>query len=108
MKLTILASLIASAAAFAPSTSNKLMASSSLAAYKDELGVTAPLGYFDPMGVMKDKDATEFKRLRALELKHGRIASRYHATNFCFLLYECGSGSTQKVSHSLATFIPHS
>lgn len=29
------------------------------------------------MGVMEGKDAAEFARLRALEVKHGRIASEY-------------------------------
>ena len=77
MKLAIFASVLASAAAFAPAH-KQAASSTALSAFKDEIGATAPLGYFDPMGVMKDKDATEFKRLRALEVKHGRIASKLH------------------------------
>ena len=76
MKLAILTSLVASTAAFAPLTQHTA-ASTSLAAYKEEIGAQAPLGFFDPLGVMKDKDEAEFTRLRALELKHGRIASEY-------------------------------
>eukprot|EP00933_Yihiella_yeosuensis_P074817 TRINITY_DN83877_c0_g1_i1.p1 TRINITY_DN83877_c0_g1~~TRINITY_DN83877_c0_g1_i1.p1 ORF type:complete len:418 (-),score=83.17 TRINITY_DN83877_c0_g1_i1:76-1329(-) len=42
-----------------------------------EIGVTAPLGFFDPLGVVKKEpygDAREeFLRLRACEIKHGRI-----------------------------------
>ncbi|KAL7580838.1 hypothetical protein ACA910_001111 [Epithemia clementina (nom. ined.)] len=69
----IFTALLASAAAFAPSSvENK--ASSSLAAFKDELGAQAPLGYWDPLGLCKDGDQAKFDRLRYVEIKHGRIA----------------------------------
>ncbi|CAK0833012.1 unnamed protein product [Prorocentrum cordatum] len=42
-------------------------------AFENELGVQAPVGYWDPMGLSKDGDMTKFKRRRASELKHGRI-----------------------------------
>jgi len=38
----------------------------------DELGVLPPLGLFDPLNLMEDKDG--FARRRAVEIKHGRIA----------------------------------
>eukprot|EP00435_Cladocopium_sp_Y103_P038508 s2025_g10.t1 len=39
-----------------------------------EVGVTAPLGFFDPAGFCKDVDKIKFRQLRTSELKHGRIA----------------------------------
>jgi len=39
-----------------------------------QLGVTAPLGFFDPLGFAKVGDEAGFKFLRAAELKHGRVA----------------------------------
>merc|ERR1712061_319672 len=34
----------------------------------------APLGYFDPLGFAKVGDERGFRKLRAAELKHGRVA----------------------------------
>lgn len=39
----------------------------------DLVGATAPLGFFDPLGLSKTDDATLYK-YREAELKHGRIA----------------------------------
>jgi Chlorophyll A-B binding protein len=71
MKL-ILASLVASAAAFAP-VSQKASSSTTLKAFEDELGAQAPLGFFDPLGLVADGDQDKFDRLRYVEIKHGRI-----------------------------------
>jgi len=38
-----------------------------------EVGVTAPLGYWDPAGLAKNKTDEEFRNLRTAELKHGRV-----------------------------------
>ena len=70
MKL-ILASLIASAAAFAPS--QVAQTSTALNAFESELGVQPPLGFFDPLGLLDDADQERFDRLRYVEVKHGRI-----------------------------------
>jgi light-harvesting complex I chlorophyll a/b binding protein 1 len=43
------------------------------AAFESELGVQAPVGFWDPLGLAKDGDADNFRRRRAVELKHGRI-----------------------------------
>merc|ERR1712137_977352 len=67
----VLATILASAAAFAP-TSQKA-SSTSLKAFEDELGAQAPLGFFDPLGMVADGDAEKFERLRYVEIKHGRI-----------------------------------
>lgn len=72
MKTAVLASLIASAAAFAPA--KQAATSSSLKAFENELGAQDPLGFFDPLGLVSDGDEAKFQRLRYVELKHGRIA----------------------------------
>jgi light-harvesting complex I chlorophyll a/b binding protein 1 len=46
----------------------------SVRSFEKELGVQAPLGFFDPLGITKDGDVTEFRRLREAELKNGRVA----------------------------------
>ncbi|CAB9523743.1 Fucoxanthin-chlorophyll a-c binding protein [Seminavis robusta] len=72
MKTAIIASLIASAAAFAPSKQAP-STSVSLNAFEDDFGATAPLGFFDPLGLVEDGDEAKFNRLRYVEVKHGRI-----------------------------------
>merc|ERR1719311_1006229 len=71
MKFTLFATLVASAAAFAPAPAAK--ASTSLKVNELELGVTEPLGVFDPLGWL-DSEPESFERRRAVERKHGRIA----------------------------------
>ena len=73
MKLAIVASLFAGATAFAPS---KLVTRSTAInmAFEDELGAQAPLGFFDPLGLLEEADVERFERLRYVELKHGRIS----------------------------------
>jgi len=72
MKLTVLVSLFASAAAFAPS--KVAQTSTSLNAFDAELGVQAPIGFFDPLGMLDNASQAQFDRLRFVEIKHGRIA----------------------------------
>jgi len=71
MKLAILAATVASAAAFAPAQSGKV--STSLNVNELELGVTEPLGVYDPLGWL-DTQPESFERRRAVERKHGRVA----------------------------------
>jgi Chlorophyll A-B binding protein len=73
MKLVLLASALAGATAFAPSQSTG-RTSVATKAYSEEIGVTEPLGFYDPLGLLKSGDAEKFQRLRYVELKHGRIA----------------------------------
>merc|ERR1712046_213109 len=47
--------------------------SSPLRAFENELGVQAPVGYWDPLGLSKDGDVATFKRRRETEIKHGRV-----------------------------------
>ena len=72
MKSVIFAAAIASAAAFAPAQTGK--AATSLNAFENELGAQAPLGFFDPLGLLDDADQERFDRLRFVEIKHGRIS----------------------------------
>lgn len=72
MKLNILASLLASTAAFAPSKVTQT--STALNVFEAELGAQPPLGFFDPLGLVEDGDQAKFDRLRATEIKHGRVS----------------------------------
>jgi len=71
MKLAILSALAGSAAAFAP-VSQKA-SSSALKVNELEIGVTEPLGLYDPLGYLETQPEA-FERRRAVERKHGRIA----------------------------------
>jgi hypothetical protein len=73
MKLAILASLLASAAAFAPASQKASTSALSAAPFENELGAQDPIGYIDPLGLVENGDQAKFDRLRYVELKHGRI-----------------------------------
>merc|ERR1712127_41690 len=70
-KMGIASLLVASAAAFAPAPASK--ATTSLAVSEVELGVTEPLGVYDPLGWL-ESEPEAFERRRAVERKHGRVA----------------------------------
>ncbi len=71
MKSVIAASLIASAAAFAPAQTAKT--TSALQVSELELGAIEPLGVYDPLGWL-ETEPESFERRRAVERKHGRVA----------------------------------
>jgi len=71
MKTVCAAILVGSAAAFAPASTPK--ASTALNVNELELGVTEPLGVFDPLGWL-ESEPEAFERRRAVERKHGRVA----------------------------------
>ena len=70
--VAILASLVG-AAAFAPARMSS-KASALQMNFKDAIGAQPPLGFWDPLGLLKDADQERFDRLRTVETKHGRIA----------------------------------
>merc|ERR1719389_1193682 len=72
MKTAILASIVASAAAFAPA--QQKATTTSLSAFEDALGSQPPLGFYDPLGLVSSGDQEQFDRLRYVEIKHGRIS----------------------------------
>jgi hypothetical protein len=75
MKLAVLSSLIASAAAFAPGhVKTPLTTLSAKADFANEVGAMTPLGLFDPMGFLTTADQATFDDYRAKEIKHGRVA----------------------------------
>jgi len=51
-----------------------LYTDSPLRAFENELGVQAPVGFWDPLGLSSDGDAAVFTRRRESEIKHGRIS----------------------------------
>jgi hypothetical protein len=74
MKFVVLASIIASAVAFAPAKNSARTSVATNMAFENELGAQPPLGFFDPLGLVSDGDQAKFDRLRYVEIKHGRIS----------------------------------
>ena len=74
MKTAILATLIASAAAFAPAKDAARSSALSMG-YENDVGATAPLGFWDPLGWATDAtDQETFDLYREAEVRHGRVA----------------------------------
>jgi len=72
--LTLLASLVGTSAFTAPSARPPVRSALQMADFSKEIGAQAPLGFWDPLELMKDSDETTFKLYRDIELKHGRVA----------------------------------
>lgn len=70
--LLVLASVIG-ASAFAPSKMTSKAAALKMS-FENALGAQPPLGFFDPLGLLKNADQERFDRLRTVEVKHGRIS----------------------------------
>mmetsp|Transcript_55709 Transcript_55709/g.118502 ORF Transcript_55709/g.118502 Transcript_55709/m.118502 type:complete len:204 (+) Transcript_55709:75-686(+) len=73
MKLVAALALVGSAAAFAPAQQGRTNTAVS-GKFDGELGAQAPLGFFDPLGLLADESQEQFDRLRETEIKHGRVA----------------------------------
>jgi Chlorophyll A-B binding protein len=130
MKLTILASIIACASAFAP-VSQKTQTTVLSMSFEDELGAQAPLGFWgkicmrylslkdresfsqcqlilfvcrsqlDPLGLVSNVDQAKFDRLRYVELKHGRISM---LAVVGYLVAEAGVRLPGNIDYSGTTF----
>eukprot|EP01036_Dinobryon_divergens_P031132 gene31132-40483_t len=72
-KSAVFLALLAAVSAFAPS-SKRACSSSLKMGFEGELGAQPPLGFWDPLGLLKNADQERFDRLRAVEVKHGRIS----------------------------------
>ena len=75
MKFVVFASLLASAAAFAPAAQQQQAVKSSTALnaeFADKPGALPPVGYFDPYRLATDEET--FEKYRVVEIKHGRVA----------------------------------
>jgi Chlorophyll A-B binding protein len=75
----VLATLLASAAAFAPASQRQATSTTSAlkaadGPFADEAGVLAPVGYFDPAKLSYGISEETFTQYRAAEKKHGRVA----------------------------------
>jgi hypothetical protein len=70
----VLATILASAAAFAPASVTQT-SSTSLAAseFQNEAGVLSPVGFFDPAKLSSGISQERFDSFRLAELKHGRV-----------------------------------
>ena len=64
----LLAAILGSAAAFAPQQASSRSTALS-GSFDNEIGVQAPLGFFDPLGYLEDGDQERFEHLRWVELK---------------------------------------
>ena len=69
---------------------------SPLRAFENELGVQAPVGFWDPAGFTADGSTENFARRRQTELKHGRISMLATCSKFgiifhlvCFKIPTC-------------------
>mmetsp|Transcript_32151 Transcript_32151/g.30647 ORF Transcript_32151/g.30647 Transcript_32151/m.30647 type:complete len:232 (+) Transcript_32151:57-752(+) len=75
IKIVLLATLVASVVAFRPTAVSRVSVNKiSMLNAENLAGATAPLGYFDPMGLSEGKSKQEIKKYREAELKHGRLA----------------------------------
>lgn len=75
MKFLVLASsLVASASAFVNQANTVSTTQLAASKYENELGAQAPLGYWDPLGVMKVGNDKKFELFRDVEITHGRVA----------------------------------
>jgi len=66
MKTAILASVLATASAFAPAQQTR-SSSTALNAFADKPGALPPTGYFDPLGLATSEESFDF--YRSVELK---------------------------------------
>ncbi|KAL7533945.1 hypothetical protein ACHAWF_004670 [Thalassiosira exigua] len=102
MKLAVLATLAASAAAFAPAQTSK--ASTALNAFESELGVQPPIGFFDPLGLLDEADQERFDRLRYVEIKHGRISQLAFLGNIWTRAGNHFGGDIDKSGHAFDSY----
>ena len=72
-RLVLAIACLLGVAAFAP-VSRVARSSSLKMDFSNEIGAQAPLGFWDPLGLLADADQERFDRLRYVETKHGRIA----------------------------------
>merc|ERR1719507_777139 len=68
------ATLAVAAGSWRSRGAQKMRSCINLLAFENELGVQAPVGFWDPLGLAADGDAENFTRRRETEIKHGRIS----------------------------------
>jgi hypothetical protein len=55
--------------------------------FQNEIGAMTPLGLWDPLNVLNGKDQKQFDRLRAQEIKHGRVGKNVSWNEMASILY---------------------
>jgi len=79
MKIAILATLVASTAAFAPAQTGKATSTALNMAFEEELGVQPPLGFFDPLAmteVLTDESWVKVEIVKSIRRKSDRFSDR--------------------------------
>ncbi len=72
--LSLFVCMFGTSVAFSPLYPSHITSRTSIKMQFDNaIGAQAPLGFFDPLGLLKDADQARFDRLRYVETKHGRI-----------------------------------
>ena len=74
MRAVILSLAFATASAFVAPKAASAPMTVVKSDFSGEIGAQAPLGFWDPLGLLTDADDEKFARLRTVETKHGRIA----------------------------------
>jgi hypothetical protein len=69
----VLATILASAAAFAPASVTQRSTSLAASEFQNEAGVLSPVGFFDPAKLSSGISQDTFDSYRLAELKHGRV-----------------------------------
>ena len=64
-----------------------------------EAGVLAPVGFFDPLGLSKDKDEDTLRMYREAEIKHGRVCMLATAGILTQELIKTGPVSGPGITH---------
>jgi Chlorophyll A-B binding protein len=82
-------------------TTSTTSSTTSLLAFENEIGAVAPLGFFDPLGLVKDGNQDKFNRLRFVELKHGRISM---LAVVGYLVQESGTRLPGNIDYAGTTF----
>lgn len=75
--VALFVAFLSCADAFIPFNPTRKIASSRSSlkmGFENAIGAQPPLGFFDPLGLLKDADEERFQRLRDVEIKHGRIS----------------------------------
>jgi len=71
----VFSTVVAGCAAFAPISTPARAQTTALAGdLSGEIGAQAPLGFWDPLDMTNGGEKDTFDELRAIELKHGRVA----------------------------------
>lgn len=72
--LSLFAVVAESASAFAPSQYGRVSSAIEAKPFSNEVGAMAPLGLFDPLGLIEDGNQEKFDALRLYEITHGRVS----------------------------------